>query len=216
LLCPAAELRPDSRCGCVCCGIPNPLVTQHVAGELGLGFGNAGSALPVHGVDLAQQEEIPDCRHCESTSYEEEKDSREDVTAALLVELGDGGDDAAASRAGDAEGHDDGVEELQEEHEEEHHEVEGGVGSEGFIGRSEPAKKRDGDGESSVQNRKSKNSSIVASGEEHDDSSKQVCHHEACVKEPQIVETLYHLLELHRDVHIDVLVEAWLAGHEGG
>lgn len=74
------------------------------------------------------------------------------MAAALFVELCDGRDDAAATGAGDAEGHDDGVEELQEEHEEEDHEVEGGVGSEGFIGRPEPAKERDGDRESSVQN----------------------------------------------------------------
>ena len=29
--------------------------------------------------------------------------------------------------------------------------------------------------------------------------------------QPEIVESLDHLLELHGDIHVDVLVEAWLA-----
>ena len=34
--------------------------------------------------------------------------------------------------------------------------------------------------------------------------------------QPEIVESLDRLLELDRDIHVDVLVEAGLAGHEGG
>jgi len=36
------------------------------------------------------------------------------------------------------------------------------------------------------------------------------------MSEPEVVEPLDHLLELDRDVHVDVLVEAGLTGHEGG
>jgi len=36
------------------------------------------------------------------------------------------------------------------------------------------------------------------------------------VEQPEVVEPLDHLLELHRNVHIDVLIEAGLAGHEAG
>ena len=96
---------------------------------------------------------------------------------------------------------------LAKEDEEEEHEVEAGVIAEGLVGRSEPAEKWEGNEECPVDETEPEHGALVHAGEEEADAAKKICDHEQGVEQPEVVEPLHHLLELHRDVHVDVLVE---------
>ena len=143
----------------------------------------------------------------------------------LRCEGADGSYDASASRAWDPQGHNAGEQELRQkksvsklqtfkqsfnlakEDEEEEHEVEAGVIAECLVGGSEPAKEWEGDEEGAVDETQPKHGTLVHAGEEEADAAKKICKHEQRVEQPEVVEPLHHLLELNRDVHIDILAE---------
>lgn len=135
-------------------------------------------------------------------------------THILVLEGADGGDEAGAPRAGDAQGHNAREQELAEEDEEEEHEVEAGVVAEGLVGGAEPAEEGEGDEKESIDESETEHAALVLAREEEAEAAEEVEDHEQGVEEPEVVEPLDHLLELHGDVHVDVLVEAGLAGHE--
>ena len=128
-----------------------------------------------------------------------------------------------APRPRDAEGHDAREEELAEEDEEEEHEVEAGVIAEGLVGGPEPAEEGEGDEEEGVDKAEAEHGALVLAGEEKTDAAQEVENHKEGVDwggggvsrredggrggltQPEVVEPLDHLLELHRNVHIDVL-----------
>ena len=137
-----------------------------------------------------------------------------------------------APRPRDAEGHYAREEELAEEDEEEEHEVEAGVIAEGLVGGPEPAEEGEGDEEEGVDEAEAEHGALVLAGEEKTDAAQEVENHkegvdwggggvsrreegeqeegwreerEGGLTQPEVVEPLDHLLELHRNVHIDVL-----------
>merc|ERR1719284_1433647 len=91
-----------------------------------------------------------------------------------------------------------------------------GVVAEGLVGGSEPAEEGEGDEEEAVDETQAEHRAFVKAGEEETNAAKKIGDHEQGVEQPEVVQPLHHLLELHRDVHIDVLVEAGLAGQKAG
>jgi len=214
------EALPDPSSCSRCSSIPHPLVTQHIRGELGLGLGETCSSSAVVAVDLCQHEEISKCGNTESKGDEENDEANEVVTASssLTPSPTSEGDDCSyqptSTSPWNPESHDYREAELTEEDEEEDHEVEARVGSECLVCRSEPTEEGERDEEEAVDEGEAKHGAIVQPSEEETSSSKQVCQHQQSVQKPQVVEALHHLLELHGDVHVDVLVEAGLAWQE--
>ena len=97
------------------------------------------------------------------------------------------------------------MEYLAKENEEEQHEVEAGVVAEGLVGRSEPAEEGEGDEEEAVDETQAEHRAFVKAGEEEANAAEKIGDHEQGVEQPEVVQPLHHLLELHGDVHIDIL-----------
>ena len=96
---------------------------------------------------------------------------------------------------------------LAKEDKEEEHKVEAGVIAEGLVGGPEPAEKWEWDEEEAVDEPQAKHLTFVNAREERADAGKEIANHEERVEQPEVVKPLHHLLELNRDVHIDVLAE---------
>ena len=97
------------------------------------------------------------------------------------------------------------MEYLAKENEEEQHEVEAGVVAEGLVGGSEPAEEGEGDEEEAVDETQAEHRAFVKAGEEEANAAEKIGDHEEGVEQPEVVQPLHHLLELHGDVHIDIL-----------
>ena len=78
----------------------------------------------------------------------------------------------------DEQSHNTGLFNLAKEDKEEEHEVEAGVIAEGLVGRSEPAKKGEGDEEEAIDKAQAEHGALVDAREEEADATKQICNHE--------------------------------------
>ena len=97
------------------------------------------------------------------------------------------------------------MEYLAKENEEEQHEVEAGVVAEGLVGGSEPAEEGERDEEEAVDETQAEHRAFVKAGEEEANAAEKIGDHEQGVEQPEVVQPLHHLLELHGDVHVDIL-----------
>jgi len=214
------EALPDPSSCCRCRSIPHTLVTQDIRGELGLGLGQTCSCSAVITMDLCQHEEISECGNTESNSDEEDDEANEVVTTGSSIspiptsEGDDSSDETTSTSPRNAKSHHYREAELTEEDEKKDHEVEARVGSERLVCRSEPTEEGQGDEEEGVDEGQAKHRAIVQPSEEVTSSSKQISQQQYGMQKPQVVEALHHLLELHGDVHVDVLVKAGLTWQE--
>ena len=74
--------------------------------------------------------------------------------------------------------HNIGLFNLAKEDKEEEHKVEARVIAEGLVGRSEPAKKGEGDEEEAVDEAQAEHGALVLAREEEADAAKKICDHQ--------------------------------------
>jgi len=205
-------------CCCLCRGVPDSFVAQNVGGELSLSLGQRSSSGAVVAVDLGKHEEVGKGSNgkADSDAQNKEADKIGAASCLLVCECADCSDNASTSGARNTKGHYAGEHELAKENEEEQHEVEAGVVAEGLVGGSEPAEEGEGDEEEAVDETQAEHRAFVKAGEEEANAAEKIGDHEEGVEQPEVVQPLHHLLELHGDVHIDILVEAGLAGQKAG
>lgn len=190
------------------CRIPHDRIAEELILELFAGL--------VHGKFLAGSVDLVDlCQHenisCgtgairQGNAHEEQTDD----DAPTGAKLADGHDDATCARAGKADSLNGGHKRLEGEYEEEHHKVEAGVRLEGLISWTIPAEKRGGGEQDGVEDGQPEGAEF-ARVDQYDQTAENVNHHDQRVEHPQIVEPLDHLLELDRNIDVDVVVETRL------
>ena len=70
---------------------------------------------------------------------------------------------------------------------------------------TETEKKDQSEKEEAVDETQAEHRAFVKAGEEEANAAEKIGDHEEGVEQPEVVQSLHHLLELHGDVHIDVL-----------
>merc|ERR1719462_414098 len=207
---PSLEALSYPSCCCLCRGVPDSFIAQNVGGELGLSLGQRSPSGAVVAVDLGKHEEIGKGGNgkADSDAQNKEADKIGAAGCLLVCECADCCDNASTSGARNTKSH------YAGENEEEQHKVEAGVVAEGLVGGSEPAEEGERDEKEAVDETQAEHRAFVKAGEEEANAAKKIGDHEEGVEQPEVVQPLHHLLELHGDVHVDILVEAGLAGQK--
>jgi len=169
-------------------------------------------------VYLGQHEEVGQTGHAEAERGDENDETHKVIATrrVLVLEGHDGGDQTTAAGAVDAESHEAGEDELTEEDEEEDHKVERGVRTERLVCRPEPAEVGERDEEDGVDQGQTERRAVrVVSAKEEAGTGQEVSQEQQGVEKPEVVEAFDHLLELHGDIHVYILIEAGLEWTEG-